>query len=906
MFCEKCGHKTNPNDNYCLNCGSPIKKHNAKILNFKLFLKKYKKYVCLGVIGLLILLVAIAFYGKIVGFESLRWNETYENYNLDYISQGKVVLGVNISNTEKTSKVEYVTTCGDFETNGSEVIWDLTYSLGDCEITAKYKLKKISKNYTVISSSLSELNPELSLEYNIDYDSNEDLDLDGLSNKEEKELGTNPKLIDSDMDGLDDYYEISNSKTSPVNKDTDGDGINDYDEIELGLDPLKKDSKDDGINDSDRTLTYIYNDNGIKLEIEGKGNIASLIADISSNNKISNKKGLIDKLYTFHTDGTINKALVTIPYTLEEIEKYSLNENNLSLYYYNIDDSTYEKVETSIDKDNKTLTATLKHLSNYVVGDSNLMKEKFTAQILFVLDNSWSMYSDEQYRKITGEDYSSSLFGFQSLDGFDKEGLRFSLTSDLVTKLASKNYEIGLSEFRNDYKEILPIGSDINSLKEKLNYMNGHFVTDIAGTNIEIALNSSINEFSKESDNKYIVILTDGQDTSLNSNVSSIIKKAVKKDVKICSIGFGDSSYNEALINIANGTGCKFFSSSNSNGLYELFDNIATELGDDLVDIDNDNNPDGILLADSGFIVNRDGFSFANYTSNLAEGHCFGMATFAQLYYKKILPLKVDSKTCGEDKSYAYDLSNTYFKDYANLYDYKLKSNIFKYIFGFANFDEDIPIDFRYLKDDVLYINERYKKLIVESNVYDIKELESTASKEEKIKNWGVNYKRIEYLLLNEDKIQNNNNINNVDLQLLNAIYTAFIKQNETKYYSSSSSFIFWLADVLGIDSIEYKNGNAFLNILKARLEDSDAPVIAGNFNNGGHAINAISLIQDIDNPNYYYIGVYDNNYPGEKRYVDVECNKKYCVTKANQYYKKSKEPIRITISSEYDLKYYE
>ena len=77
---------------------------------------------------------------------------------------------------------------------------------------------------------------------------------------------------------------------------------------------------------------------------------------------------------------------------------------------------------------------------------------------------------------------------------------------------------------------------------------------------------------------------------------------------------------------------------------------------------------------------------------------------------------------------------------------------------------------------------------------------------------------------------------------------------------------------------------------------------------NGGkdlHAINAISLVQDLNNSNHYYIGVYDNNYPGEKRYVDMECNKEYCYTQANGYYRKTGEPIRITISLEYDLDYY-
>ena len=94
--------------------------------------------------------------------------------------------------------------------------------------------------------------------------------------------------------------------------------------------------------------------------------------------------------------------------------------------------------------------------------------------------------------------------------------------------------------------------------------------------------------------------------------------------------------------------------------------------------------------------------------------------------------------------------------------------------------------------------------------------------------------------------------------------------------------------------------------MLKERLNDGDAPVIASNFNGGGHAINAISLVQDIDDANHYYIGVYDNNAPGEKRYVDIKCNKNSCVTMANKYYSKSNQPIKINFSLEDDLKYFE
>lgn len=58
-----------------------------------------------------------------------------------------------------------------------------------------------------------------------------DSDCDGLTDDEERMLGTNPYNPDTDGDGLTDYQEVRIYFTNPLNLDTDEDGINDFDEI---------------------------------------------------------------------------------------------------------------------------------------------------------------------------------------------------------------------------------------------------------------------------------------------------------------------------------------------------------------------------------------------------------------------------------------------------------------------------------------------------------------------------------------------------------------------------------------------------------------------------------------------------------------------------------------------------
>ena len=925
MYCQNCGSKINDNDQFCSNCGNRIvsesktpeseqspstfsesMKEHSQQLNKKIkerivsFFNRYKKQIIISSCSLFILIIGLVLFNNLYGFVNFSWNKNYKDYQLEYVSPTTIKLGFHLSDQTDLDAIKIDTTCGNTERDGTDIEWDLKESTGKCEIVVSYKLRKLKKEFQIINFNSSE--EELLLEEHIDPNSDEDLDLDGLTNREETEYQTNLLSSDSDLDGLDDYYEINVSKTDPNKKDTDTDGLSDYDEIELNLDPLNSDSKQDGMKDGERTLTYTKNIDNVSLTITGTGNIASSIIETQGNTKISEKNGLIDKLYSLYTAGTINNATITINYTDQELKQYGLNEDTLSIFYYNESTSQYEKIDTVQDKEKNTLTATLDHFSYYVVGDANEVQETSSSQVLFILDNSWSMYSNEQYEEITGKEYSG-----EPLDGFDKEGLRFQLTGNLIDKLGKKNYQIGLSEFRSDYKNAVEIGNSIDNIKETLNSMNGNFITSTEGTNINNALTKGMREFSDDSDNKYIVILTDGQDTKLSeSRIQNIIETATKNDIKICTVGFGDASYNVALSNIANGTGCKFYSSSNALGLTELFESISAELDDNLVDLNGDSEVDGILSADSGFVVNRDGFSFPNYGTNLSGGgHCYGMATFAELYYKKVLPLKMDTITLKNVQSYPYDLNGTYFENYSNLYDYKLQTNLLKYTFGHDYFGEETPSDLRTLSDTRLLFNEVYKNEIEAGNMYDIIEAETSLSPEQQLAHWGVNYESAESIQLNEDKMQESSTISNDDLQLFNAIYAGFIRQHDTVEYSSGMDIILWLRNALGTEEISYNGRAGFINILTTRLNNKEAPVISSSYTGGFHAINAISLIQSTSNPNEYSIGVYDNNYPGEKRYVKIVCNDTVCLTEANEYYSNSGQPIRITPSLEYDLAYY-
>ncbi len=100
--------------------------------------------------------------------------------------------------------------------------------------------------------------------------SSADNDHDGLTNKEEKELGTDPNNADTDGDGLSDGDEVLKYHTDPLKADTDGDGLSDGDEVmKYHTNPLKADTDGDGLSDGDEVLKY--HTDPLKVDTDGDG-----------------------------------------------------------------------------------------------------------------------------------------------------------------------------------------------------------------------------------------------------------------------------------------------------------------------------------------------------------------------------------------------------------------------------------------------------------------------------------------------------------------------------------------------------------------------------------------------------------------------------------------------------------
>lgn len=227
-------------------------------------------------------------------------------------------------------------------------------------------------------------------EIEIDYNSVDDDDGDGIINREENRLGLDPASADTDKDGLTDDEELYINGTDPLSRDTDGDGLTDYSEVALGA----ENGTDINANES-HTYTETISDE-LSFTVTGTGNIPLTYIDVVEPSEIAEAMSVSDaenvseeekaraeeqknqiselpgKAYIFRSAGEVTDASITVDTFVaettgnesaddldEEVGGIAVTENN-ELYSMTItlnEDSTLSSTGiTDINDNNGKIT----------------------------------------------------------------------------------------------------------------------------------------------------------------------------------------------------------------------------------------------------------------------------------------------------------------------------------------------------------------------------------------------------------------------------------------------------------------------------------------------------------------------------------------------------------------------
>lgn len=416
-------------------------------------------------------------------------------------------------------------------------------------------------------------------------DGDEDEDNDGLTTIKELKLGTSLTNADTDSDGLTDYEEVIFG-TDPTVADTDYDGVNDAMEIILGTNPLIKDTNGDGILDGDEIFNYLGEsdgDNAVQVNVSfdaPASQISSFEMQSLDDSVILNSDlpGYLGAAYSFTMNGKFDRALLTMTYPEEYLDDEDFEP---AIYYYNASNETLEYVDGQTISGN-AVTVTLSHFSTYVllnkisvdeVWDTVIKGSATTPTIIdsntiFVIDCSGSMSTNDQAgnRKTVVESFIDK--------STDNDSFAAVLYETSSTVLPENGTMVKSREEKEQLKDSIYYyasgGTDISyGLKSALDVLEASAVT-----------NSAINN---------IVLLTDGEDTTVSYNYDDLIDKSNKNNVQIYTVGLGNNINVSLLQKIAINTNASYYHASQSQDLFEQFENVFDD-----IDLNKDTDNDGL------------------------------------------------------------------------------------------------------------------------------------------------------------------------------------------------------------------------------------------------------------------------------------------------------------------------
>lgn len=712
----------------------------------------------------------------------------------------------------------------------------LTITNGKLSKTYKFEITDNDNTVLLIKDDRFKINDDY-----LDYDG------DGITNKLEKEKGL-----------------------STYSKDTDNDGLLDNVELVMGLDPKKKD-------DYKKERTYKVHQDDSKdfkhyLNVTGTGNIANTFLDTSEFTQSLPDYFVKSDVLKVVTSNTEKPSKMTLYFD----KGYSFNTDRYSIYSYNETSGDLKELKTKSNDD--YLYADIDIFNNlYFVGQKDKAPTgEYKNEIMILIDNSGSMFTKEYVEKaenITISDDKANEYAH------DVEFKRLSLMNGLVNRLGVKDYYYSVYAFTNSYCDIVTSSRDkktitdgINSLKTSCQNFNG---TDMSGSIRKYSSKFDFNSYGK----KYMIVLTDGIDSGWFTYelADYTLEGYAKKGINIITIGLSNFTNSEYLMRIASKTNGKYLYASDANMLDTLVEIIESSIeGQKTESIDGD---EVTLIADSGFIVKRDGFNIENFGSTSSPGgNCFGFSLLSRdIYLNKFKESDkfVDGGFAGTDLiEYTLTDKNKERLVKGNVYNIKLN----KTYSTLLNVDPTSP-DYRYLGDDgIPYLNKKIKDLTPNSgfNPY-IKDL-GDKKVELTIGNKTDSYSKYESLgnidLSDIDNVSDKNKDDYQVLQLINrnwAVQTHYIGEVLAQHFAKKAQGKFYDYELQA-------------KLMMKKMQAGEPVLLSITASAGNHSVLATKAYKTNDLEKYI-IHIYDSNTPDGEKNMYLERQVSYNLFSETSYY---------------------
>ena len=463
-----------------------------------------------------------------------------------------------------------------------------------------------------------------------------DTDDDGISDYIETVNGLDPLTpdnefegeVDSDSDDLYDWEELFIYNTDPLNPDTDGDGLDDGFEISNGFDPMLTDTDGDGIPDGEERFeqTVIYDTarlgNRYKELVSMSGQTITLFGEdtivpetIGAIKKVSvsaEVSGDIDNEFDFtNMFGesvilTYTPGMVGIPFDITTSAGFDQailsfeydetliggDETDLRIAWYNEEEGIYEIFEDYVlDEENNTISCVTEHFSSYVLLNIKLLSEDWKRSYVQVagttkermgknsiqicIDVGCDYYFEnslaikESLKRINNVKLDTDRIGIQAVSYTYKEKTESHSSVDYGNSYRTELYSIGFKsgidkEEIQDYLKLIRKREKYATLQGELDGIKEYFE-------------------SNNSDNtkKAVVWITSSTlSSSVFSGVQEYISYFNSNGIKLHQVYVGDiiDAYKDEVKTNLSATGGYLYEANNKNSIEGLFNNCIGRL----------------------------------------------------------------------------------------------------------------------------------------------------------------------------------------------------------------------------------------------------------------------------------------------------------------------------------------
>ena len=416
-------------------------------------------------------------------------------------------------------------------------------------------------------------------------DSLEDLDGDGLNNKEELDCGTDPTKVDTDGDDLSDYVEIVTYGSNPLKVDTDGDALNDYDDVALGFSPLKQDTDGDGVLDPYEKLEQSVEETFDSDE--GRG-VTKVTVSMNLNGNIERNVG-ITNVYEFDSmsrgvvglvgvpveiNSKVDFDSATITFTYDETALGNVKEENLAVLWYDEENEWYQILdrESVVDTVNNTVSYNTTHFSTYMLVDREGWYEAWRENIDYRISSDGETqihYFDIAFVV----DVSGSMGGSRIADA-KTAIIRF-------LEAMQDDDAAALIRFNSNAYVVNEFTSDTATVRKGVDSLAAS-----GGTNVNNGLVKALSTFEgRDSEREKIVVLICDGDVNY---YQSTIDKYVSNNIRIYAINVQNSTSHANLEKMTKQTGGEYYYSASGDELDYLLGEIQNVTIDKIDPTDND------------------------------------------------------------------------------------------------------------------------------------------------------------------------------------------------------------------------------------------------------------------------------------------------------------------------------